>query len=202
MPKPHSNAQNAVLMRSHATHDATDAESAGRGKLVGGLSAGARAQSAPHLIPTKPQTTDPSPSGPDEYEVNWNEQILSSVRWPWWEPQQIPAVRIRSLACGRYSSPARIAFILDRIEAMRQENQRKGKQMPNPMGLLISGLGLSTSDPNAWPWHWQSSWFEQWARDPRVANHLRLHGEWKRLVAARAKHEHAKQQESVSRAVV
>lgn len=200
--KPHSNAQNAVLMRSHATHDATDAESAGRGRLVGGVSAGARAQSPDRQIPTKPQTPSPSPSGPDEYEVNWNEQLLSSVKWAWWEPQQVPATRIRSLACGRFSTPARIAFIFERIEAIRQDCQRRGKSNPNPLALLITGLGLSQTDPNAEPWHVQSNWFEQWARDPRVANQLRLHGEWKRLVAARAKHEHTKQQENVSRAVV
>lgn len=200
--KPHSNAQNAVLMRSHAMPDATDAESAGRGRLVGGVSAGARAQSPDRQIPTKPQTPSPSPTGPDEYEVNWNEQLLSSAKWAWWEPQQVPAMRIRSLACGRFSTPARIAFILERIEAIRQDCQRRGKSDPNPLALLITGLGLSQTDPNAEPWHVQSNWFEQWARDPRVANHLRLHGEWKRLVAVRAKAQQTNAASTQARQVV
>lgn len=88
----------------------------------------------------------------------WNR--LEHATWPWAEEGRtnLPPGMAFELANGKHATEKLVAFVLEEIDGIARRQKAQGIAPPNPIALLISGLGAQRKGKAPWT---PSFWFEK-----------------------------------------
>jgi uncharacterized protein YdaU (DUF1376 family) len=100
---------------------------------------------------------------------------LRRARWSWAaaDRRQVPIRLIEELVRSRHCTEMRVAFVLSVIEDGGLREVNKGNLPPNPIGMLINGLGAQRRPKAPWeiPLFFQREWEALLERRQELATH-------------------------------
>lgn len=99
---------------------------------------------------------------------------LRRARWSWAasDRRQVPLQLIEELVQSRHCTEMRVAFVLSVIEDAGLREVNKGNVPPNPIGMLINGLGAQRRPKAPWeiPLFFQREWEAELSRRQELAS--------------------------------